>query len=285
MFQILNKEVVPLKDNIIFDTRVLDGEIHETEDLNNEIDYSFELLLKNLPGESAFVLFGKINDFSLVDIYKEILAHARKRGIGQLKIYVNSEVKRKYLLESTPAVIPLSVDFLLNGWVVHLATGDITTFSSDAIVNASNTRLILGSGVSGAIKKKANSSLQEEMLAIAAGGGLAAGDVAVTGSHGMPNCRLIFHAATVEGSTQTVRRAVKNCLELCQEKKIKSIAFPALGAGTGGLETSECAVAIIEEVEKFCRNSRKTAFPGKISFILWSSGDFHAFKKKLEKIV
>ena len=120
---------------------------------------------------------------------------------------------------------------------------------------------------------------------IAAGGGIAAGDVAVTGSHGMQNCRLIFHAATVEGSSQTVRRAVKNCLKLCQEKKIKSIAFPALGAGTGGLEVSECADAIIDEVEKFCQSSRKTTVSGKISFILWSSEDFHTFKRKLEKIV
>jgi O-acetyl-ADP-ribose deacetylase (regulator of RNase III) len=263
----------------------LDGEIHAAEELNDEIDYSFELLMKNLPEESAFVLFGKINGFSLVDIYKEILAHARKRSIEQLKIYVNSEMKRRYLLENIPAVIPLSADFLLGECAVHVATGDITTFPSDVIVNASNTRLILGSGVSGAIKKKANPSLQEEMLAIAAGGGLAAGDVAVTGSQGMPNCRLIFHAATVEGSTQTVRRAVKKCLELCQEKKIKSIAFPALGAGTGGLEMSACAVAIIEEVEKFCRNNKKTTATEIISFILWSSGDFHAFKKKLEKIV
>lgn len=122
-------------------------------------------------------------------------------------------------------------------------------------------------------------------MALAAGGRLAAGDVVVTNSHGLQNCRLILHAATVEGLAETVKLAVRNCLKLCRERKIESIAFPALGAGTGGLEMPECAAVIIAEVEKFCRNSRKIAAPRKISFILWSAGSFNTFKEKLGKIV
>jgi len=45
---------------------------------------------------------------------------------------------------------------------VIIRQGDITDIEVDAIVNAANTDLILGSGVAGAIRKKGGSSIQEE---------------------------------------------------------------------------------------------------------------------------
>ena len=45
---------------------------------------------------------------------------------------------------------------------IIIKQGDITDMEVDAIVNAANTDLILGSGVAGAIRKKGGDSIQEE---------------------------------------------------------------------------------------------------------------------------
>ena len=45
---------------------------------------------------------------------------------------------------------------------VKVALGDITEIKADAIVNAANENLILGSGVAGAIRKKGGEKIQEE---------------------------------------------------------------------------------------------------------------------------
>ena len=47
-------------------------------------------------------------------------------------------------------------------FTVELVQGDITDLRVDAIVNAANTQLILGSGVAGAIRQRGGPSIQEE---------------------------------------------------------------------------------------------------------------------------
>ncbi|RLB69050.1 MAG: hypothetical protein DRH04_05865 [Deltaproteobacteria bacterium] len=281
MIQVVN-DGHPHGERIIFDTRELAESIESSDDLNDEMDMAFETMQDGVAGDYAIILFNAVNDVTIIDMLRKLLTRVAAWQIKSLKVYVKSENIRKRLLDSMLAKGQLPADFLLFGRTVHLASGDITAFRCDAIVNASNTRLALGSGVSGAIRKKVHPSLQVEMQAIAARSRLVAGDVVLTGSYGLTNCRLILHAATAEGSAETVRRSVRKCLELCREKKIDSIAFPALGAGTGGLEISTCAAAIIGEVEAFCRNSKTASAPGKISLILWSAGAFHAFKDRLE---
>ena len=45
---------------------------------------------------------------------------------------------------------------------LEVVTGDITTLEVDAIVNAANEQLQLGTGVAGAIRRKGGASIQEE---------------------------------------------------------------------------------------------------------------------------
>ena len=54
----------------------------------------------------------------------------------------------------------------INGITVALAQGDITELDCDAIVNAANSQLLLGSGVAGAIRRKGGPSIQVECLQI-----------------------------------------------------------------------------------------------------------------------
>jgi O-acetyl-ADP-ribose deacetylase (regulator of RNase III) len=61
---------------------------------------------------------------------------------------------------------------------IYLYLGDITNLHADAIVNAGNTMLFMGSGVAGAIKKKAGDQVEKEAMAQ---GPIQPGETVVTG--------------------------------------------------------------------------------------------------------
>ncbi|WP_456444805.1 macro domain-containing protein [Oceanithermus sp.] len=128
----------------------------------------------------------------------------------------------------------------------RIAKGDLTTFEGDAIVNAANDRLILGSGVAGAIRRKGGPEIQEECDRH---GPIRVGEAAVTKAGRLP-VRYVIHAAVLgaePASYDTVRRATRSALAKARELGIRTVAFPLLGTGVGGLDAHEVARIMIEE--------------------------------------
>src|SRR5580693_5322691 len=74
--------------------------------------------------------------------------------------------------------------------VLELVEGDITGVEADAIVNAANEHLQLGSGVAGAIRDKGGPSIQEECNRI---GSTPVGTAVMTGAGNLP-ARQVIHA-------------------------------------------------------------------------------------------
>jgi len=130
--------------------------------------------------------------------------------------------------------------------LIRIAKGDITTFEGDAIVNAANDRLILGSGVAGAIRKKGGPEIQEECDRH---GPIRVGEAAVTGAGRLP-VRYVIHAAVLgsePASYDSVRRATEAALARARELGLETVAFPLLGTGVGGLDPERVARIMIEE--------------------------------------
>ena len=119
---------------------------------------------------------------------------------------------------------------------VEFEVGDITQAQVDAVVNAANTDLLLGAGVAGAIRRAGGPAIQEECNRL---GPIPLGEAALTGG-GQLTAHYVIHAAGMQlGSGVTAdscRLATLNSLRRAGEKQLKSIAFPAIGTGVGGLE-------------------------------------------------
>ena len=71
----------------------------------------------------------------------------------------------------------------VNGIRIRLVQGDITDLAVDAIVNAANSQLVLGSGVAGAIRTKGGPQIQQECLNI---GWCDVGEAVITGAGLLP---------------------------------------------------------------------------------------------------
>ena len=134
----------------------------------------------------------------------------------------------------------MSLRLSKNSVSVTLVLGDITEFTGDAIVNPANRYLVMGGGVAGAIKKRGGVGIEHEARKYAP---IEIGEAVVT-SAGRLKCKAVIHAHTVDspGGRSTrdyVYKATLAALRVARERGFKSIAFPLMGAGVGGLSPEE----------------------------------------------
>jgi O-acetyl-ADP-ribose deacetylase (regulator of RNase III) len=138
--------------------------------------------------------------------------------------------------------------------IVRVVEGDISTFEGDAVVNAANNHLRLGTGVAGALAKKGGGAIQEECDEILRRDGpIKVGEAAITGG-GKLRARFVIHAAAMGDlpvTPESIRNATRSALELAEKHGVRSIAFPILGTGVGGFPFSEAARIMVEEIRDF----------------------------------
>jgi len=169
------------------------------------------------------------------------------------------------------------IDMKIKNTEIKVVMGDITELRVDAIVNAANNQLLMGGGVAGAIKKKGGQIIEEEALSK---GPLEIGQVITTGS-GELAAKYVIHAATMGMDFKTdevkIRNACRNSLYAADQLKINTIAFPALGCGTGGFALLACAKIMAQEILRYLR--QKNPALGEVIFCLNNEEAFTVFKK------
>ena len=117
--------------------------------------------------------------------------------------------------------------------MIKVIRGDITSQTTDAIVNAANTHLLVGSGVCGAIHRVAGPELARECREI---GDCPTGDARITDAYDLP-CKYVIHAVAprywngTRGESELLRRCYQSIFALTENHGIKSISIPAIGTG------------------------------------------------------
>lgn len=178
---------------------------------------------------------------------------------------------------------------------IEIIQGDITeTPNVDAIVNAANTWLALGSGVAGAIRRKGGDIIDEEGRAQAP---IRLGAAAVTTAGAMPY-QCVIHAAAMgytkedqdvpkrpgtATSDAIIRDATLNSLRRAEERKLTSLAFPALGTGVAGFPVKDCAEVMIGAVHDYAAEHPASTIQ-RVVFVLFTKDDFRTFQRRAEQL-
>jgi len=159
---------------------------------------------------------------------------------------------------------------------VRISQGDITESALDAIVNAANNDLMLGAGVAGAIRAKGGPAIQQECDRI---GPIALGEAAVT-TGGKLKAKYVIHAASMQlggrTSEQHLRASTRNSLLRASEKKLQTVAFPAIGTGIAGFPLDRCAQVMLEEAREHLSGTTSLRL---VDFVLFDRAAYSIFEK------
>ncbi len=159
---------------------------------------------------------------------------------------------------------------------ITLSIGDITAERVCAIVNAANSALIPGAGVAGAVHEHGGPEILAECRAH---GPIEVGAALLTGAGRLP-ARFVIHAAVMApggaASAASVRRAAQSALRHAREQDMDTLAFPALGAGVGGLSLQESAGILLREARRCLADPE--ARPREIRFVLFDEPSYRVFE-------
>jgi O-acetyl-ADP-ribose deacetylase (regulator of RNase III) len=166
---------------------------------------------------------------------------------------------------------------------ILIQQGDITELDVDAIVNAANNDLLLGAGVAGAIARKGGESIQKECKEI---GSIPVGFAAITGG-GKLKARHVIHAASmglggVRTTAKSLQTSTAHALRLAADRKLNTIAFPAVGTGVSGFPMDQCAEIMLREAAQYL--NRETSIQT-VYFVLFDESARETFDSVWKRIV
>jgi len=165
---------------------------------------------------------------------------------------------------------------------IAIVRGDITDAEVDAIVNAANCELWMGAGVAGAIKRKGGLVIEEEAVRQ---GPIEVGEAVLTVAGNLPATHVI-HAATMGGDLKTdaqkIAAATRSTLTVAEKHKMRSLAFPALGSGVGGVPPAQSADAMLSTILVHLKRGKSNL--QKVQFVLYEDEAFKAFTGALKRL-
>ncbi len=134
---------------------------------------------------------------------------------------------------------------------VRVVEGNLLDQPVEVIVNAWNRNIIpwwllVPQGVSGAIKRRAGYQPFRDLARL---GPIPLGGAVVTGGGKLPY-RAIIHVAGINmfwrSTSHSIKQSVLSAMQIVGQQGFRSVAFPVIGAGTGGFGEAG-ALALMQE--------------------------------------
>ncbi|MEM7052583.1 MAG: macro domain-containing protein [Acidobacteriota bacterium] len=163
---------------------------------------------------------------------------------------------------------------------LEILEGDLTEVEVDAIVNAANEDLQLGSGVAGAIREKGGPSIQQECNRI---GHTPVGTAVMTGAGNLSAKQVIHAVGPRMGEGDEDRKlasAVRAALALADRNGLKTIALPAISTGVFGFPVNRAARILLTEVHRYLQGGTKL---DKVVLVLFDDETFQIFRRELRR--
>jgi serine/threonine-protein kinase len=131
--------------------------------------------------------------------------------------------------------------------MIALEVRDICNARTDVIVSAANEELTMRKGVATALRQAGGDEIEREAMAQAP---VAMGQVVWTKA-GKLGCKEIAHAVAAMDGAITIQRAILRTLFEAERRGYRTITFPALGTGIGGVPHGLGAQLTLEAIRTF----------------------------------
>jgi len=172
----------------------------------------------------------------------------------------------------------------VNTSTLILTCGDITKETTDAIVNAANSRLAGGGGVDGAIHRAGGPRIMQECRRI---GGCPTGKAVIT-TGGDLNVSYVIHTVGPRYHDGTgneaalLKSAYLESLRLASKKNLKSIAFPAISTGAYGYPLHEAARIALQATIEYLKKHQDIHL---VRFVLYDQATYDVYAEELNKLL
>jgi O-acetyl-ADP-ribose deacetylase (regulator of RNase III) len=176
----------------------------------------------------------------------------------------------------------MTMEYKIGASNLVLVQGDITKETTDAIVNAANSRLAGGGGVDGAIHRAGGPAIMQACRRI---GGCPTGKAVIT-TAGNLKAKYVIHTVGpryhdgTEGEAQLLRSAYLESLKLASTKHLKSIAFPAIGTGAYGYPLHDAARIAFQTTIDYLQQHQDIRL---VRFVLYDHTTYDIFSQELKK--
>jgi O-acetyl-ADP-ribose deacetylase (regulator of RNase III) len=168
----------------------------------------------------------------------------------------------------------------VNGRTIRLVQGDITRYHADAIVNAANSSLIPGGGVSGAIHRAGGPEIARECAAI----GQCETGQAVATTAGRLSARHVIHAVAPiwrggrDNEDELLASAYRSSLEVADTLGDRTVAFPSLGTGIYGYPIERAAPLVLTTIADYLSGATGVE---EVTMVLFTDSDLQTFEGAL----
>lgn len=175
----------------------------------------------------------------------------------------------------------MGVEKKIHNCLIRVVKSDITDAEVESFVFYARPDLALGSGFGTAIAVRGGPAVQEELKKL---GPQVVGDAVVTGAGNM-KAKYIIHAVGPRFQESDIeaklRTTVTSCLKRAEEKKIKQVAFPAMGVGFYGVPLDVSAKVMFDAIQVHLASSKGI---GEIDIYLRDTREVKPFESRLQAL-